>query len=162
MLRRIPFSGHLFVFRGKRGDLIKLLCWDGQGLCLFAKRLRRDASSGPRGRRGAVALSPAQLAMLLEGIDWRAPRRTDRPTWRVDYSTSGVIAAMALNEVVPIEGVLLPDDPAALRALIAAQAAELRRRGPAWSPGAGDRDAEAADRPEARRFGRSSEKLDAQ
>jgi transposase len=80
MLRADPFSGHLFVFRGKRGDPIKVLYWDGQGLCLFAKRLERGRFVWPRAREGAVALSPAQLAMLLEGIDWRAPLRTDRPT----------------------------------------------------------------------------------
>jgi transposase len=80
VLRADPFSGHLFVFRGRRGDLIKVLYWDGQGLCLFAKRLERGRFIWPQAREGAVTLSPAQLAMLLEGIDWRAPRRTDRPT----------------------------------------------------------------------------------
>ena len=80
MLREDPFSGHLFVFRGKRGDLIKVLYWDGQGLCLFAKRLERGRFIWPQAREGTVTLSPAQLSMLLEGIDWRAPRRTDRPT----------------------------------------------------------------------------------
>ena len=80
VLRADPFSGHLFVFRGKRGDLIKVLYWDGQGLCLFAKRLERGRFIWPQAREGSVALSPAQLSMLLEGIDWRAPLRTDRPT----------------------------------------------------------------------------------
>lgn len=80
VLRADPFSGHLFVFRGKRGDLIKVLYWDGQGLCLFAKRLERGRFIWPQAREGSVTLSPAQLAMLLEGIDWRAPLRTDRPT----------------------------------------------------------------------------------
>lgn len=80
VLRADPFSGHLFVFRGRRGDLIKVLYWDGQGLCLFAKRLERGRFIWPQAREGAVTLSPAQLAMLLEGIDWRAPLRTDRPT----------------------------------------------------------------------------------
>jgi transposase len=80
VLRKDPFSGHLFVFRGRRGDLIKVLYWDGQGLCLFAKRLERGRFIWPQAREGAVTLSPAQLAMLLEGIDWRAPLRTDRPT----------------------------------------------------------------------------------
>jgi transposase len=80
VLREDPFSGHLFVFRGRRGDLIKVLYWDGQGLCLFAKRLERGRFIWPQAREGTVTLSPAQLAMLLEGIDWRAPLRTDRPT----------------------------------------------------------------------------------
>jgi transposase len=80
VLQEDPFSGHLFVFRGRRGDLIKVLYWDGQGLCLFAKRLERRRFIWPQAREGTVTLSPAQLAMLLEGIDWRARLRTDRPT----------------------------------------------------------------------------------
>lgn len=74
-----PFSGHVFVFRGGRGDLLKLLWWDGQGLCLFTKRLERGRFVWPSASTGAVALTPAQLAMLLEGIDWRMPRRTWEP-----------------------------------------------------------------------------------
>ena len=74
-----PFSGHLFVFRGRRGDLIKVLWWDGQGMCLFAKRLERGRFVWPSAPSGAVALTPAQLSMLLEGIDWRLPRRTWQP-----------------------------------------------------------------------------------
>jgi transposase len=58
------------------GDLIKVLWWDGQGLCLFAKRLERGRFLWPQAKDGSVALSPAQLSMLLEGIDWRAPRRS--------------------------------------------------------------------------------------
>ena len=69
----------LFVFRGRRGDLIKVLCWDGQGLCLFAKRLEKGRFVWPQSKDGAVSLTPAQLSMLLEGIDWRAPARTWRP-----------------------------------------------------------------------------------
>lgn len=79
VLRRDPFSGALFVFRGRRGDLIKVLHWDGQGFCLFAKRLERGRFVWPRTGGGVVHLSPAQLAMLLEGIDWRMPVRTWRP-----------------------------------------------------------------------------------
>jgi transposase len=80
VLREDPFSGHLFVFRGRRGNLIKVLYWDGQGLCLFGKRLERGRFIWPQAREGTVTLSPAQLAMLLEGIDWRAPLRTARPS----------------------------------------------------------------------------------
>jgi transposase len=75
-LRRDPFGGQLFVFRGRRGDLIKALFWDGQGLCLFAKRLERGRFVWPKAEAGACVLSPAQLSMLLEGIDWRMPERT--------------------------------------------------------------------------------------
>jgi transposase len=79
VLEQDPFSGHVFVFRGRRGDLIKLLWWDGDGLCLFAKRLERGRFVWPRAEEGVVVLSRAQLSMLLEGIDWRMPRRTWQP-----------------------------------------------------------------------------------
>ena len=75
-LGKNPFAGHLFVFRGRRGDLIKVLWWDGDGLCLFAKRLERGRFVWPRAEEGTVLLTRAQLAMLLEGIDWRRPERT--------------------------------------------------------------------------------------
>jgi transposase len=74
-----PFSGHIFVFRGRRGDLVKLLWFDGDGLCLFAKRLERGRFVWPQATNGSVSLTPAQLSMLLEGIDWRRPERTWRP-----------------------------------------------------------------------------------
>ena len=74
-----PFGGHVFVFRGRRGDLIKLLWWDGDGFCLFAKRLERGRFIWPQATEGSVHLSTAQLSMLLEGIDWRRPARTWRP-----------------------------------------------------------------------------------
>ena len=74
-----PFSGHIFAFRGRRGDLVKLLWFDGDGLCLFAKRLERGRFVWPQATSGAVALSAAQLSMLLEGIDWRRPTRTWTP-----------------------------------------------------------------------------------
>jgi transposase len=74
-----PFSGHLFVFRGKRADRVKILFWDGTGLVLYAKRLERGRFVWPVTREGVAPLSCAQLSMLLEGIDWRSPLRTDRP-----------------------------------------------------------------------------------
>lgn len=79
VLAQNPHSGALFAFRGKRGDLIKLLWWDGQGLCLFAKRLEKGRFVWPISARGTVSMTAAQLAMLLEGIDWRAPIRSWRP-----------------------------------------------------------------------------------
>ncbi len=79
-LEQEPFSGHVFVFRGRRGDIIKLLWWDGQGLCLFAKRLEKGRFIWPQAESGSVSLTPAQLSMLLEGIDWRMPVRTWQPT----------------------------------------------------------------------------------
>ena len=79
VLTQDPFSGALFAFKGRRGDLIKLLWWDTQGLCLFAKRLEKGRFVWPVTATGSVSLSPAQLSMLLEGIDWRAPVRSWRP-----------------------------------------------------------------------------------
>jgi transposase len=78
-LQEDPFSGQLFVFRGRRGDRVKILWWDGDGLCLFAKRLERGRFVWPRATDGTVHLTQAQLSMLLEGIDWRRPLRTQAP-----------------------------------------------------------------------------------
>ncbi len=78
-----PFSGHVFLFRGRRGDLVKLLWWSGDGLCLFVKRLERGRFVWPQAKEGAIHLSGAQLSMLLEGIDWRRPERT----WQPQYAT---------------------------------------------------------------------------
>ena len=79
VLKEDPFSGHLFVFRGRRGDLLKIIWWDQQGACLFYKRLERGRFVWPRAKEGKVSLSASQLAMLLEGIDWRMPKKTWRP-----------------------------------------------------------------------------------
>ena len=64
----------------RRGDLVKILYWDGQGFCLFAKRLEKGRFTWPVTKEGAVSLSPAQLSMLLEGLEWRTPQRTWAPT----------------------------------------------------------------------------------
>ena len=64
---------------GRCGYLLKALWWDGQGLCLFAKRLEKGRFVWPSAAAGSVVLTPAQLSMLLEGIDWRMPLRTWRP-----------------------------------------------------------------------------------
>jgi transposase len=86
-----PFSGHLFVFRGRRGDLIKVIWFDGplsrmhacaagqRGACLFSKRLEKGRFVWPSPADGKMSVTSAQLAMLLEGIDWRMPKRTWRP-----------------------------------------------------------------------------------
>lgn len=80
-LKKDPFSGHLFGFRGKKASTLKILFWDGNGLCLFSKRLDQGGFIWPRmsDPGGTVTLSPAQLAMLIEGIDWRTPERRWRP-----------------------------------------------------------------------------------
>ena len=77
-----PLSGHLFVFRGRtRANLIKILFWDGTGLCLFTKRLehgvflwRPSIDAGE-----TLSLSSAQLSLLIDGVDWRAPEQKWRP-----------------------------------------------------------------------------------
>ena len=71
VLRGDPFSGHLFIFRSKRGDYLKILYWDGSGLCLFAKRLEQGRFVWPPIVDGGLQLTPAQLALLIEAIDWR-------------------------------------------------------------------------------------------
>ena len=78
-LQENPFSGQVYIFRGRRGDLIKVLWFDGDGLCLFAKRLERGRFIWPQVTDGTVLLTPAQLSMLLEGIDWRRVVRTQTP-----------------------------------------------------------------------------------
>jgi transposase len=83
-LRRDPHTGHLFVFRGRRGSLIKVLWHDGQGMCLFAKRLEHGRFVWPstvarEGTDRTVTITSAQLGYLLEGIDWRLPQHTWRP-----------------------------------------------------------------------------------
>jgi len=74
VLRHDPFSGHLFVFRGRRANLIKIVYWDGTGLCLFTKRLEQGVFQWPRNAdpSGTIALTSAQLSMLIDGLDWRA------------------------------------------------------------------------------------------
>lgn len=74
-----PFSGHVFAFRGKRGDLLKLLWWSGDGMNLYVKRLERGRFVWPQAVSGTVHLTSAQLSMLIEGIDWRRPTRTAQP-----------------------------------------------------------------------------------
>jgi transposase len=76
-----PFSGAIYVFRAKRADRVKLLYWDGSGVCLFAKRLEEGRFRWPRIEDGVMHLSQAQLAALVEGLDWTRvhARETSRP-----------------------------------------------------------------------------------
>ena len=78
-LKLDPHTGHLFVFRGRRGDLLKIIWWDAQGACLFSKRLERGRFVWPAAKEGKICLSASQMTMLLEGIDWRMPQKTWRP-----------------------------------------------------------------------------------
>jgi len=81
VLEQDPFSGHLFAFRGRKANLIKIVFWDGTGLCLFSKRLEQGHFPWPGADElgDTVALTSEQLSMLIEGIDWRTPERTWRP-----------------------------------------------------------------------------------
>ena len=66
-----PFDGAIYVFRAKRADRIKLVYWDGTGVCLFAKRLEERAFRWPKIENGVIRLSAAEFSALLEGLDWR-------------------------------------------------------------------------------------------
>ncbi len=78
-LGRDPHAGDLYAFRGRRGDLIKIVWHDGIGLSLYAKRLDRGRFIWPAAVGGVVALTSGQLGYMLEGIDWRNPQHTWRP-----------------------------------------------------------------------------------
>jgi transposase len=78
-LQRDPHAGDLFVFRGRRGDLIKILWHDGLGMSLYAKRLERGRFIWPSPGDGVIAITAAQLGYMLEGIDWRHPLHSWRP-----------------------------------------------------------------------------------
>ena len=69
-LRADPYSGAIFVFRARRADRVKLIVWDGTGLCLYAKRLEQGRFRWPAVEDGTMRLTPAQLAALIEGLDW--------------------------------------------------------------------------------------------
>jgi transposase len=76
-----PFSGTVYVFRAKRADRVKLLWWDGTGLCLLSKRLEAGQFRWPRIEDGVMRLSAAQLSALVEGLDWArvVARAVERP-----------------------------------------------------------------------------------
>ena len=79
-LHRDPHAGDLYVFRGKSGKLIKVLWHDGLGMSLYAKRLERGRFIWPSAADGAMVITSAQLGYMLEGIDWRNPVHTWRPS----------------------------------------------------------------------------------
>jgi transposase len=85
-----PFSGAVYVFRAKRADRVKLIYWDGTGVCLFAKRLEDGQFRWPNVQDGIIRLSAAQLSALLEGLDWR---RVHAATGDTGAGTAGMIAA---------------------------------------------------------------------
>jgi transposase len=75
-------TGALFAFRGKRADRIKVLWWDGQGFCLYYKCLDIGKFVWPKlDEQKSLVITRAQLAMLIEAIDWRNPVRHDVPAY---------------------------------------------------------------------------------
>jgi transposase len=78
VLAQDPLSGHLFVFRNRRGDRLKILYWDRDGLAIWAKRLERGAFRFPAPAGGRVEVTPAEMAAILEGIDLSRARRQRR------------------------------------------------------------------------------------
>jgi transposase len=81
VLNQDPFSGHLFVFRGRRANLIKIVYWDGTGMCLYTKRIEDGVFLWPPniepGR--TLSLTSTQLSALIDGINWRNPDQRWRP-----------------------------------------------------------------------------------
>ena len=79
-LGRDPQGGEIFCLRGRKADTVKLIWFDGVGMSLYVKRLEAGKFIWPSSATGeAVAVSAAQLGYLLDGIDWRNPRWTQRP-----------------------------------------------------------------------------------
>jgi transposase len=97
-----PFSGTVFVFRAKRADRVKLIVWDGTGLCLFAKRLEEGTFRWPKIEDGIMRLTPAQLSALIEGLDWAGCRWGSGPTdprarCRSSNADRGAVACVRLT-----------------------------------------------------------------
>lgn len=82
LLHEKPYSGAIWVFRSKRANKVKLLWWDGTGICLLTKRLESGRFLWPAIADGTMPLTKAQLSMLLEGLEWRymQPREVIRPS----------------------------------------------------------------------------------
>jgi transposase len=89
VLQQDPFSGHLFVYRNRRGDKVKLLYWDRSGFCLWYKRLERGVFHLPRAEGVSLELDAIDLALLLEGIDLGPATRRPQFTRRVAVRVPG-------------------------------------------------------------------------
>ena len=70
-----PFDGAVYVFRAKRADRVKLVFWDGTGVCLFAKRLEDGRFQWPKIENGVMRCRPRSSRRCVEGLDWRRVRR---------------------------------------------------------------------------------------
>ena len=79
VLQEDPFSGHLFVFRSRRGNRVKILFWDRAGFAIFYKRLEKGTFRLPTGDEKSIEMEAAELALILEGIDLAGAQR--RPRW---------------------------------------------------------------------------------
>ena len=112
-----PFSGHLFLFRAKRADYLKVLYYDGTGLCLFAKRLESGKFVWPPIVDGKMVLTPAQLTLLIEAMDWR--RTCHENLWPLADKNAGLSDIPHVRPCTPIRdsisGVYVVSDPAAAR-----------------------------------------------
>lgn len=75
-----PLSGHLFVFRNRRGDRLKALWWDRDGFAIFAKRLEAGTFRFPESTDGTVVITPTELTMILGGVELASTRRRKRYT----------------------------------------------------------------------------------
>ena len=78
LVKQDPLSGHLFVFRNRRGDRMKVLYWDRDGYALWYKRLEQGVFRFPAGAADSLEVSAADLAMVLEGIDIAGVKRRKR------------------------------------------------------------------------------------
>jgi transposase len=83
-LKLDPFGGHIFIFRGRRAGKVKILVYDQNGMCLFYKRLDQGRFTWPSTQptpdgTASITLTPAQLSMLLEGLEWRTLVRSRQP-----------------------------------------------------------------------------------
>ena len=97
-LKRDPHTGDLYIFRGRRGDLVKILWHDGIGLSLYAKRLDRGSRSRPRHRMARCRYSAAQMAYMLEAIDWKEISSIDLATTERGLSRRKICACCAFGE----------------------------------------------------------------
>ncbi|STU33174.1 ISEc8 transposase [Klebsiella pneumoniae] len=84
-LKDDPFSGHIFVFRGRSGKMVKILWADRDGLCLFAKRLERGRFVWPVTREGKVHLTPRPVVHAARGYSL-ATSKTDGTSWYTDIT----------------------------------------------------------------------------
>jgi transposase len=129
-LQQDPFAGHLFVFRGRRGDLVKVIWWDGQGACLFVKRLERGRFVWPVAKEGKVSLTPAHWRCCSKASTGARrngpgnPRPRDNlgsPLCEDSHRKSHKINSIMLDEIGPV-----PEDPEELRAFTARLLAEVK------------------------------------